>query len=164
MRIPLTLERRRAGRVQTAHSIVEVMVAASALAIMVVALYVGFSSGFAIVQQARENLRATQIMIQRMEAVRLCTWSQLTNFSFVDRYDPLGVSSNMGGTVYSGTVSIDAADAVPEIPEAYRSNMRLVTVKIYWTNGSVAKPIVRVRQMETHVARYGMQNYLYGMP
>ena len=42
--------------------------------------------------------------------------------------------------------------------------MRAITVTLYWTNYS-KKPnqtqVVRSRQMQTYVARYGMQNYLY---
>ena len=46
----------------------------------------------------------------------------------------------------------------------YSNNMRTITVTIYWTNyprGLTNTPIVRTRQMQTLVARYGMQNYVY---
>jgi len=148
---------------QAASSITEVLVAVMVLATMVIALYAGFSSGFSVAQQTRENLRATQIMMQKVEAVRLCTWDQFTNLLFVERYDPFGVSSNAGGAVYRGTVTFGPAGSIPDTA-AYKTNLRLVTVTIQWTNFSGVKHIVRSRQMETHVARYGMQNYSYGMP
>ena len=50
------------------------------------------------------------------------------------------------------------------VPNDYKDNMRALTVTIYWTN-YLQKPntnvIVRSRQMQTYVARFGMQNYVY---
>jgi hypothetical protein len=138
------------------------MVAVLIIGTMVVCLYGGFSSGFAIMQMAREDLRATQILMQKMEAVRLCTWRQVTNasISFSERYDPLGAASNSGGAVYSGVLQVGPATAIPSV--AYSSNLRLITGRIYWTNFSGGKQIVRSREMQTLAARYGMQSYLWG--
>ena len=146
-----------------AYTMVEVMMGVCILGIMIVSLYTGFSSGFTVVQLSRDNLRATQILLQRMETVRLYNWNQILNTNsylkpvFRDRYD----SQGKNGTEYYGTIQT----ALPDISNvAYRTNMRLVTVTLYWTNYS-QKPnptvVVRSRQMQTCVARYGMQNYLY---
>src|SRR5467141_1260094 len=62
---------------QRGHSLVEVMVALSVLGFMVVSLYAGFSSGFAVLRVARENLRATQILQERMEVLRLIKWDDV---------------------------------------------------------------------------------------
>ena len=40
--------------------------------------------------------------------------------------------------------------------------MRTITVTVYWTNYNGAKPIVHQREMQTRVARNGMQNYIWG--
>ena len=135
------------------------------LSIMLVSLYGGLSSGFGLVRLARENLRATQIMVQRTENYRLYGWAQLTNSSvvaptFTDYFDPSANNSTSIGTLYNGTV----ANTVPtNLPAAYRGNMRMLTVTGYWTN-YLSKPstnfIVHSRQMQTLVARYGMQNYV----
>ena len=55
----------------SSFTLAEVMVAVMVMSIVVVSLYTGVSSGFALVKLAREDLRATQIMLQRTEAVRL---------------------------------------------------------------------------------------------
>jgi Tfp pilus assembly protein PilV len=153
----------RAKATLRAYTVVEVLVAVFVLTIMIISLYGGFSAGFAVVQLARENMRATQIMVQRLETMRLYNWEQVRNTSnflkptFLDSYDP---SSPNAGTLYSGYVSTNAP-AVGNAP--YSTNMRTVTVTLFWTNyqhGSM-RTIVRQRQMQTHVARYGMQNYLY---
>jgi len=159
--------RRRKFSTPAAYTLVEVIVAVLVLSVMLVSLYGGFSSGFAVVKLARENLRATQILMQKMETVRLLKWSQFLDTNtflqpaFLDYYDPAGTNANATGATYRGFVSTNAATG---IPNDYAANMRAVTVDIYWTNylkGATNIPIVRTRQMKTLVARYGMQNYVY---
>ena len=146
-----------------AYTVVEVLVAVLVLTIMIISLYGGFSAGFAVVQLARENMRATQIMVQRLETMRLYNWDQVRNTAnflkptFVDRYDP---ASPNAGTLYNGFVTTNMP---PLGSVSYTNNMRAVVVTLFWTNyhhGS-KQAIVRQRQMQTYVARYGMQNYLY---
>jgi hypothetical protein len=102
-------------------------------------------------------------LLQRVETLRLYNWNQVLDTTrylkptFKDRYDPVATN----GTVYAGTITTN----VPSLPgAAYTNNMRTVTVTLFWTNYP-HKPntniIVRSRQMQTYVARYGMQNYLY---
>ncbi len=143
----------------------EVIVAIAVLGFILGSFYAGISSGFLLVRLARENLRATQIMVQRTEDYRLYGWSQLTNSSvvapaFVDYFDPSGTNSQSTGTVYVGVVSNTVPDSVPA---AYRNSMRVLTLTVFWTNYSSKPsmdPLVHSRQMQTLVARYGMQNYV----
>jgi hypothetical protein len=151
----------------SAYTLAEVMISVFVLAIMLISLYAGFSSGFAVVKLAREDLRATQILVQKMETIRLLKWSQILNTNtflqpaFQDYYDPIGTNNQSAGAVYKGFVSTNAPIG---IPNDYKNNMRLITVTIFWTNYP-QKPrtniIVRSRQMQTYVSRYGMQNYVY---
>jgi type II secretory pathway pseudopilin PulG len=140
-----------------AYTITEVMVAVGVIGVLFMSLYLAFSAGFSVIRVARENLRATQIMMQRMETVRLYTWSQLLDSSyfktnFTDPYAPLG-------TTYYGNIA-------PEIPvnmgsPNYLTNMRTITISVRWTNGT-ANPMPHLRQMQTRVARFGIQNYVFG--
>ena len=151
---------KRVGRRhECAYTLPEVIVAVLVLATIATAFYGGLSSGFLVTQGSREDLRATQILMQKLEAIRLCTWSELTNCTFKESYDPLG-STNQGVT-FSGTISTNAAAGIPD-SVSYKSNMRLVTVSLFWTNYNGSRPIVHSRQMETQVARYGLQQYLWG--
>src|SRR5512138_2789097 len=93
MRIMLT-NKNNPRRCQQATSLAEVMVGISLMGILFVSLYSGMSSGFAVTQVSRENLRATQIMMERMEGVRLFNWNQLvySNWiptSFTNWYYPI---------------------------------------------------------------------------
>jgi uncharacterized protein (TIGR02598 family) len=167
---PLSLKLPTVARRQTARAftLVEVMVGCSILAVLGLALTAAFSSGLATVHSARENLRATQIMMQKMETIRLLTWTQGTNTiiaptTFTDYYDPTGTNTQAAGTIYQGTFSVAPAPA--SLPGAYRGDMRLATVTVYWTNNLGSKGILlRSKQMQTYVARYGMQDYVYGQP
>lgn len=144
-----------------AFTLAEVIVASAILGILVLSLFGAFSSGLSVVQAARENMRATQILVQKMETIRLLTWSQTTNqivapTNFNARYDPTSVNS---GTRYRGTY--EPGPAPSDIPAAYRDKIRAINVTVYWTNGTGSKTRIQSRQMQTFVARYGMQNYVY---
>ncbi len=142
-------------------TIAEVVVAMLVLTTVATAFYAGLGSGFGLTQVTRQDIRATQILMQKLEAVRLCTWSQLANCTFTEYYDPLGASSNKAGVLYWGTVTTNAASAIPNTV-AYKPRMALVTVNLYWTNNSGGRPLVHFRQAQTQVARYGLQNYIWG--
>src|SRR5262249_31147301 len=148
-------DRHRGNHCQTerAFTLVEVIVAVVLVGMMSLALFGCLSSGFSIIQSARENLRATQIMLQRMENIRLFTWNQTldtTNYlkpTFTEYYDP---QSSQMGTVFQGFVT---SNIPADLPAAYRTNMRTITVTLNWTNYNGRQTIVRSRQMQTRVAR-----------
>ncbi len=143
-----------------AFTLAEILVAVVVLGVIALAYYSALSSGFSVVQSSREDLRATQILVQKIEAVRLCAWRQLRNFSFNEPYDPLSPNQTAGATYY-GTVVTNAASSIPNT-SSYQPNMRLVTVTLSWTNYNGSRPQPHTRQMQTQVARYGMQNYIWG--
>ena len=165
----MILTRRYTGRsISGGYTLAEVMISVFLLATMMISLYAGFYSGFAIAKLSRENLRATQIMVQKLEAVRIYNWKQVTNSAmlattFVDYYNPAGASNGTYGAYYQGFVSV-TPPSTNTIPNAYNDKMRAVTVTVYWTN-YLTQPntnkIVRSRTMQTLVARYGMQDYIY---
>jgi hypothetical protein len=145
---------------QMAFALVEVAVGAGLLGIMMISLYGGMSSGFAVTQLARENLRGTQIMLERMEGIRLYNWNQLiySNMipaNFVNYYYPLASNGQSKGIVYNGSMIITNATMTPSA--TYSTNMRIVTVTISWTSGKV----LRTRSMSTYVSKSGIQNYIY---
>jgi hypothetical protein len=138
----------------------ELLVAVLILATMVISLYAGFSASFGVVRSNREELRATQILMRQVEALRLCTWSQLSDFSLQEPFDPLHAAAGSGGMVYGVTVTNEPVSIPGGGP--YTNNMRLLTVTVWWTNFNGDTPVIHSRQMQTHMARYGMQNYSWG--
>ena len=139
-----------------AFSLIEALVAVAIVGLVFVSLYAGISSGFAIARVTRENLRATQILQEKMETIRLYTWEQLTTPSFVPTnfYEGFYASgTNNGGVTYTGRVVIAAAP----VTEAYSNHMKQVAITVTWKSGDV----VRTREMTTLSAKHGLQNYIY---
>src|SRR5262245_40185774 len=142
---------------QLAYTLPEVMMGILIMSIMFVTLYLGFTQGFGVVQSSRENLRATQILQQYSELIRLYTWDQLTNGTTIPHpytktwtFYPLGGTSGQGVT-YTGSMSIDSSD----MAEDYASDTRKVTFTLTWNSGNIPHQ----RQMTTLVSRYGLHKY-----
>ena len=66
-----------------AFTLVEVLIAMCVMGMAAVAFYAGVSWGFGVVQVARENLRATQVLAEKMDTFRLYTFEQVTSNSFI---------------------------------------------------------------------------------
>jgi Tfp pilus assembly protein PilE len=150
-------------RHESAYTLAEVMVTVLVVGVMLVALYVGFSNGFAVVQATREDLRATQIMSQWMETARLYNWSQINSNGYVpatffDYFDPAS-PTNAAGARYTGFLRRITNSAA--LPAEYRSNVTELTVTIFWTNRNGNRTTVHSRQMQTYCARSGLQNYVF---
>lgn len=146
---------------QAGFTFAEVLVAVGVVAVTFVTLYLGITFGFAVTQTERENLRATQIMVERMEGIRLFSWDQLIDTSknprsFTNYFYPPGLASEGQGITYFGSVSV-ITDPAMSPPATYSTNMRKITVQVKWTTGSLQ----HTRSMSTYASRNGMQNYIY---
>src|SRR5262245_32318460 len=123
IRILQNQSRTRARKMASGFTLVETIVATMVAATMLSAHYLAFASGFALMTVSREDLRATQIMLQRMEAVRLAGYYQLTNTSkfpasVTQYYDESGSTNR--GTAYTVTHQV-ATPASPGIPPSYKT-------------------------------------------
>ncbi len=148
---------------EAGHTFAELLAATAALGIVVGSLYVPFTAAVEVVRSMRENLRATQIVMHKAEALSLFTSSQACDASsqpkplFVVRDETPGVAGSQCGMQYTGYLST-AADA----PNAFRTNPCTVTVTLCWTNYDGRKPIVHQRGIQTRLARNGMPKYIWG--
>jgi hypothetical protein len=143
---------------RNAFTILEAVIGMMVCGIVFISLYAGMSQGFRVTQMSRENLRATQIMVERLESIRLNTFDQLTSPGFVptnavpEPYYWVNTNDN-GGLIYSVTVGVSNAP----VAASYSDSLKLVNVKVTWTSGG----IFRTRQMSTLIARNGLQRYIY---
>jgi hypothetical protein len=143
-----------------AFTLMETIVASALGTIMFSALYGCVVWGFGTLHAVRENLRATQILVARTEAVRLCPFDQLTNPTnnpptFTEYYAPGSQTNGGGGAVYDGTFSA-VVPATGTLPESYRTNMLLVTVGVSWTSCNR----LHSRTTQTYAARNGMEGFV----
>src|SRR5256886_15734140 len=63
---------------RAAFTLIEVMAASGLAGIMFVSVFAGLTGSFEMVRANRENLRAGQILLEKMELIRLYNWNQIT--------------------------------------------------------------------------------------
>lgn len=156
MKIDVSLMSRRRRR-WAAFSIMEVTVGLGIMGTAIGALFSGFATGFFTIRMARENLRATQIMLEKVETIRLYSWQQVTNSTFIPtnftaKYDPLS-QTGTNGLIYSGSLQISPVN----IDANYSNDMRRVTVQVNWKTGNLS----RSREFQSFISRHGLQDYIY---
>src|SRR5262245_48607281 len=122
---------------QSGFTLVDVTFGVAISALLFTTLYLGFAQGFALIQLARENLRATQVLQEKMETTWLYTWEQINTPGFVpptfqSSFYPAG-SQNGKGITYQGTMTVTDAP----IAESYSGSLKQVVVQVSWTSGSV---------------------------
>jgi len=160
MKVRQNLNRRAGARSTSGFTLIENVVSLTIVAIMLTSLYGGFAAGFSTVRTGRESQRATQIMLSKLEGIRVCSFDKLSNpvynpTTFTESFDPKDQAAGNGGTVFSGTFKASVPD-VGSVPEAYRTNMALVTVSVSWTSGKMQ----HTRSMQTYAARDGIEAYV----
>jgi prepilin-type N-terminal cleavage/methylation domain-containing protein len=136
-------------------TLVELMVSVTVIAISFASVYMGISSAFGIVQATRDDLRATQILNEKMETMRLYTWSQIMDPNAIPSgftnyfYETANASQ---GTRYIGTVSFSS----PGFSNSFSEGMRRVTVTVRWVQGTRTNS----RQTMSLVSSNGLQSYI----
>jgi Tfp pilus assembly protein PilV len=155
--------RRRSGATERCLSsawgftLIEAIVATFVSAIVLAGVFAAMGAGFSFIQVSRENLRANQIILQRMEAIRLTPFTALATAyppSSTDYFNPGGQATGNGGAVYTVTYNCNNAP----VPIAYTNNTRRITVTATWTSGKVQ----HTRSMQTYATRFGIQRYVSG--
>jgi prepilin-type N-terminal cleavage/methylation domain-containing protein len=161
-------------------TLVEVLTAAAIAAVIFTAIFASVSVAFGLLTTTRQNLRATQIMVSRLEGLRLEAWdtanglSQLFNptyvpTNFTESFYPLGLNGTTNdGISYYGTMTVSNMSStswyLTGTTPSYAGNTALVTVTLRWTNSTrgiseVGK--IHTRSMSTMVSQYGLQNYVF---
>ena len=148
---PKIIKRSKAA---AAFTLIEVLTAVGVIGIVSVSLYAGLAMSFEAVHNSRLELRATHILTEKLEALRLFNWDQVKTKGFVpekftERFDP----TNNHSVLYEVQITLTNAAVAP----AYDSTMRKVVAQVTWNNTHGK----RTKQMETLISQYGIQNYLY---
>jgi prepilin-type N-terminal cleavage/methylation domain-containing protein len=137
-------------------SFIEVMVAVGLVSIVVAFTSTAIGFAFSLMAVSQENLRASQILQEKMETIRLYNWDQINTPGFVPREFKAGAhpaDNDPEAMMYAGTISITNAP----LNESYAPEILQVTVDIEWDSAGVT----RRREMSTFVARHGLQNYIW---
>jgi len=138
--------------------ILEALVGGAILGLVAVSLYGAFSFGFKTIRVSQEDIRADQILVDKLETLQVYKWSKLTSgtffpASFTASFCPSGsgASATGSGAVYNGVIAITPAP----VTESYSNTLRQITVTVAWTSAGVP----RSRSMTTFVSQNGIQAY-----
>src|ERR1043165_4567521 len=131
--------RRRFKRTLAGFSLIEVTMGMGMIGMVTGAMLTGISSGFFTMQMARENQRATQIMLEKVETIRLYSWDQINTAgfipsSFTNAYDPQAEVGSQG-LIYNGTLAITDTPIAAD----YSGDMKQVKVQLSWKTGSIPR-------------------------
>ena len=141
-------------------TLTEVIVSFGVFGVSFAALLAGLTWNTSTIKFARESVRATQIMEEKLDTIRLYSWDQITTPGFItnqfyEAFFPTNALSGPQelGVTYTGSITL----ATSPLAEGYSSNMMRITIDLYWPSN----PQVRHAQMSTFVSKYGMQGYIY---
>lgn len=153
MLLTQTMKRARECR---AAALIEAVLGIVVVSLVAGATLAGLNFGAMSLRLTRENTRASQILLEKVETLRLYTWDQVNSNgfmpgSFTALYDPQ--NSNNPGILYRGTVSI----TTPGLDSSYSNDLRLISVNLRWRTGELE----RQRTFTTLYSRYGMQDFIY---
>jgi type II secretory pathway pseudopilin PulG len=151
---------RRSGPRHHGFTVSEVVFSFAIFGLVFAALLAGLTWNVSTVKSARETVRATQIMEDKLDTIRLYSWEQITTPGFITNqfYVPFSPTNALAGTegpgvTYTGLITI----AISPLTESYQTNILRITVDLYWPSSTQ----VRHTQMSTFVSKYGLQGYVY---
>lgn len=139
-------------------SLVEVVIAVCVVGIVSGGLMGAISCAFTTLARTRENQRATQVMLEKVETLRLYSWSQVNSNGFVPAKFTELLNPEDGGKknppLMTGTMTVG------KFPYAtsYSNNLVEVRLTLTWRG---AGSLTRSRALTTYIAKDGMQNYVY---
>jgi hypothetical protein len=159
---PTKISRRHSRK--KAFFLLEATIGMALLGLVFMAMYTGLVSTTFSVQLSRENLRATQIMAEKLDTLRLYGWKKVVDDPYymqgpfktpvpVYSDDPSKAGNDASARVFDGEIVVENAP----ITEAYAADLRMVTVRLTWKTGKLN----RTRTMSTLISKYGLFRYVY---
>lgn len=154
MKIGLNTRESLAWKRSRGFTLAEPAIGISILLLLIIAFYSGIAHCIHITRMSRENQRATQILLQKSEVVRMYKWQQITNGfiprAFTNVYNPGGGAER--GVIFIGSIGITNAP----VSAPYSTNLKAVTIGLRWTSGGMP----RQREMRTLISQWGLNNYV----
>jgi hypothetical protein len=125
------------------------------LGITIAALCGGFSFGFNTIKLSQEEVRADQILVQRLETLRVYNWTNVINGYVTTNFPAYYSTSNaVHGVTYN--VSVSVSPFVPSATlESYSNTLRQVTARVSW----FSEGMNHTRTMMTLVSTNGIATF-----
>ena len=155
------VRRHIAGIGPLGFTLIEALFSFGIIGVLVIGLYSALTSGFSGVQDEREDARATQILIEKMDQLRVVSWDDIVEDKipgkFLEHFDPTrapGTYEKDDPLVYEGKVKVKKGPN----DVSYEDYLKTITIELKWTSFAGRE---RKRELTTYYARYGLQNYVY---
>ena len=131
-----------------AFTIVEVMIAFGVMALIFFSSMVVLTRGFRMVEDARYNTLASQVLQSEIETLRLKNWSEVTALSASENFTINSDFSDAGFNGLTGTRTISSP----------RSDTRRITVSLSW---KTSNQMTHSRSYVTYMSKNGLNDYFY---
>lgn len=146
----------RSRRATAATTLIEALIASGCFATVAAGVLAMITQGVRTAGTSQESLRATQILDEQMEGIRLYTWDEINSNGFIPATFTAPFYTNqqvVDSFNYTGHVSIVDAG----LTESYSNDCKWVTVTLDWNRQGIPE----TRTMKTLISRYGLHNYYY---
>jgi Tfp pilus assembly protein PilV len=141
---------------QSGFSVIEAMVGFLVLGITIAALFGGFSFGFNTIKLSQEEVRADQILVQKLESLRVYNWTNVIAPGYIPNSIPAYYSTSNAAHGVTYNVQISVTPFVPSAtPESYSSSLRQVTASVSW----FSEGMNHTRTMMTLVSSNGIATF-----
>lgn len=130
-------------------TLVEVIVSMFLLGIIFTAAFSTYQLGINMIDDAREEIRASQIIQSEMERLRTKNWTQLRNMPSGATFEPSGEYAQAYATKYNAyryLITLNPSDKM------------LVAIRVEWQNASGS---TSVRWFNTIFTQNGLNDYYY---
>lgn len=139
---------RRFSRVRSGFTILEAMIASIILGLALASVVAVASQCLRYLTDIRRTARASQVLQQKMEDIRLLSWSQLTSLTNIFT-DP-----NDTNHIYAGKIVQTAADSY-----SGTTTVMKVTLNVTWTNQTAHKVVTN--SLSTLISNGGLNKYIF---
>jgi len=138
------------GKSSSGFTLVEVIVSMALMAIVVTSAFGSYFLGMRMIDDAREELRASQIIQTELEALRGLNWAELDSLPDVAPITPKGTLIQQFSSDYLAYRQVETVDA--------DNTQKRVIVYVWWKN---SKGIYTYQISNTIFTRNGLNDYYY---
>jgi prepilin-type N-terminal cleavage/methylation domain-containing protein len=140
----------RPFRKKNGFSLIEIMAAVFVLGLGIGGALLALRIGFGMVETARDQTLAAQLLQSQIETLRLKNWAEL---SALPREESFEIESNFDESVQN---RFHCVRRIEEVRAG--SQMKQVTLTVTWTT---TNGVQRERQYYTRISRNGLNDYYY---
>lgn len=140
------------SKIKDGFTLVEVMVGSALMAIVFTSAFGSYFLGMRLIEDAREQLRASQIIQSELERIRTMNWEQLNELGHFARFEPQGEFVQQFADDYISYRWV--------YPINNGDQMRVI-VYVWWNN---SKGNYTWEYFNTVVTKNGLSDYYYRKP